>query len=46
MLLARHQTDDAERARDLLQNAVGTARNLAMTALAEHAMVQLAATAS
>ena len=46
LLLARHQTDDAERARDLLQNAVGTARNLGMTALAEHAKVQLAATAS
>jgi tetratricopeptide (TPR) repeat protein len=46
MLLARHQTGDAERARDLLRRALGTARGLCMTPLAERAEAQLAATAS
>jgi tetratricopeptide (TPR) repeat protein len=46
MLLARRQAGDAERARGLLRRAVGTARELGMTTLAEQAEAQLATTAS
>jgi hypothetical protein len=46
MLLARHRPGDAERARDLLQRALATARNLGMTTLAERAQAQLAGAAS
>jgi tetratricopeptide (TPR) repeat protein len=46
MLLARRQALDAERARELLWRALGTARELGMTTLAERAEAQLAATAS
>jgi tetratricopeptide (TPR) repeat protein len=42
MLLERGQTGDAERARDLLQRARGTARKLGMTTLAERADNQIA----
>jgi tetratricopeptide (TPR) repeat protein len=45
-LLARHRPGDAEKARDLLQLALGTARELGMTTLAERAGTQLAGTAS
>jgi tetratricopeptide (TPR) repeat protein len=45
-LLARHRPGDAERARELLQRALATARNLGMTTLAERAQAQLAETAS
>jgi eukaryotic-like serine/threonine-protein kinase len=46
MLLARRQARDAERARDLLRRALGTARELGMTTLAERTEAQLATTAS
>jgi eukaryotic-like serine/threonine-protein kinase len=45
MLLARREARDAERARELLRRALGTARELGMTTLAERAEAQLAATA-
>jgi tetratricopeptide (TPR) repeat protein len=43
MLVARRSPGDTERARDLLQEALATARSLGMTTLAERAAAQLAA---
>jgi eukaryotic-like serine/threonine-protein kinase len=44
MLLARRPGGDAERAHDLLRNALATAHSLGMTTLAERAAASLAAT--
>lgn len=46
MLLARRSKGDPERAHDLLQNALATARSLGMTTLAERAGARLAATSA
>jgi hypothetical protein len=46
MLLTRHLSLDAERARELLWRALATARDLGMTTLAERAEAQLADTAA
>ncbi|HET6867134.1 MAG TPA: AAA family ATPase [Solirubrobacteraceae bacterium] len=46
MLVARRCQGDTERAHDLLEKALATARGLGMTTLAERAATQLAATSS